>query len=251
MFVNSAFLGSEMWEFQMLPLAEEGYRCVGLDRRGHGRSEDVWSGYDLDTLADDLHGLLDHLDLRDVTLIGHSVGSAEIVRCLTRHGAGRVARVALVGGIAPGVCRSADNPDGMDPAGMRAANEVLRRDRTAFFADSAHSFFALDRPGNDMSPAYVRHLVDRCLVSTARAANAVQDMVVTVNVAPELPKLDLPVLVVHGTHDTSAPLDVTGRRAARLLPDGTLKIYENAGHGLFVTHAGQLVADLRDFTAAG
>ncbi|NUP35917.1 MAG: alpha/beta hydrolase, partial [Streptomyces sp.] len=211
-FVNSAYLGTEMWEFQMLPLAAEGYRCVGLDRRGHGRSEDVWNGYDLDTLADDLYGLLDHLDLRAVTLIGHSVGSAEIVRCLTRHGSGRVTRVALVAGIAPGVARTEDNPDGWDPAVMRAGNAAFLRDRAAFFndPDALSGFFALHRPGNDVSPAYVRYLSDRCLVSTARASSAVQETIVTLDVAPELAKLEVPLLVVHGTHDVSAPLETTG-----------------------------------------
>ncbi|MHC3467273.1 alpha/beta fold hydrolase [Streptomyces sp. 7R007] len=251
-FVSSAYLGTEMWEYQMLPLAQEGYRCVGLDRRGHGRSEDVWGGYDLDTLADDLHGLLDHLDLRGATLIGHSLGSAEIVRCLTRHGTERVARVALVAGIAPGVARTADNPDGWDPAALREANAGYLRDRAAFFndPDAVRDFFALDRPGNEVSPAYQRYLVDRCLVATARASSAVQETVVTTDVAPELPKLELPLLVVHGTHDTSAPLDLTGRRAARLAPDATLKVYDGGGHGLFVTHARQLLSDLREFMAA-
>ncbi|MGW3116564.1 alpha/beta fold hydrolase [Streptomyces sp. NPDC001107] len=248
-FVNSAYLGTEMWEFQMLPLAARGYRCVGLDRRGHGRSDDVWNGYDLDTLADDLHGLLDHLDLRAVTLIGHSVGSAEIVRCLTRHGSGRVNRVALVAGIAPGVARTADNPDGWDPEVMRAGNAAFLRDRPAFFSDpdALRDFFALHRPGNEVSPAYVRYLSDRCLVSTVRASSAVQETIVTLDVAPELAKLEPPLLVVHGTHDVSAPLETTGRRAAALAPDATLKVYENAGHGLFVTHAEQLTADLREF----
>jgi len=247
-FVNSAYLGTEMWEFQMPPPAA-GYRCVGLDRRGHGRSDDVWGGYDLDSLADDVYGLLDHLDLREVTLIGHSVGSAEIVRCLTRHGTGRVTRVALVAGIAPGVARTADHPDGWDPAVMRAGNAACRLDRAAFFndPDALRDFFALHRPGNDVSPAYVRYLSDRCLVSTARATGAVQETAVTVDVARELAGLDLPVLVLHGTHDVSAPLEMTGRRAAEIAPDATLKVYENAGHGLFITHADQLTADLREF----
>lgn len=246
-FVNSAYLGTEMWEFQAVPLAEEGYRCVGLDRRGHGRSDDVWGGYDLDTLADDLHGLLDHLDLRDTTLIGHSMGSVEITRCLTRHGSGRVARVAFVAGIAPGVVRSADNPDGADLADVLAANELSRRDRPAFFAAGVDAFFALDRPGNKVSAELVRHLLGRCLSATARATAAVQALVAAVDVAPELPKLDVPVLILHGTHDTSAPLEATGNRAARLIPGATLKLYDNAGHGLFVTHADQLTSDLRDF----
>ncbi|WP_330309323.1 MULTISPECIES: alpha/beta hydrolase [unclassified Streptomyces] len=246
-FVNSSYFGTEMWEYQMLPLAEDGFRCVGFDRRGHGRSDDVWGGFDLDSLADDLDGLLRHLDLREVTLAGHSLGTAEIVRCLTRHGAGRVAGVALVAGMVPGAVRSVDHPGGVDPALIRAGNDTFRRDRAAFFADGARAFFALDLPGNDLSEAYVRSMVDRCHGATARAGAALGDLVVTLNVAPELAKLDLPVLVVHGTHDASAPLDLTGRRSAELLPDSTLKVYENAGHGLFATHAERLTADLREF----
>lgn len=248
-FVNSSYLGTEMWEYQMLPLAAAGHRCVGFDRRGHGRSEDVWGGFDLDSLADDVNGLLTHLDLRDVTLVGHSIGAAEVVRCLTRHGVERVARAVLVSGMVPGIVRSADRPGGIGPDVVRAGNETFRRDRAGFFASAAHAFFALDLPGNDVSPAYVEYLIDRCLRSTVRAGTALIDLGATLNVAPELPKLDLPVLVVHGTHDTFVPLDLTGRRAAELLPDSTLKVHEHAGHGLFVTHAEQLTSDIGEFMA--
>ncbi|WP_329396333.1 alpha/beta hydrolase [Streptomyces melanogenes] len=248
-FVNSSYFGTEMWEFQMLPLAAEGYRCVGLDRRGHGRSDDVWGGFDLDTLAGDVGALLDHLDLTDITLVGHSVGTAEVVRYLTLHGSGRVARVALVAGMVPGPARSADYPEGVDPALIEAGNEVFRKDRPAFFANGAAGFFALDRPGNDISPAHVQYWEHRCTGATARAANALGELIVTLNLAPELTKIDVPVLVVHGTHDVSAPIALTGERAARLIPDSTYHVYENAGHGLFVTHADRLTADLREFTS--
>ncbi|GHE06626.1 alpha/beta fold hydrolase [Streptomyces alanosinicus] len=250
-FVSSAYMGHEMWEYQMLPLAEAGYRCVALDRRGHGRSDDVWSGYDLDTLADDVHGLLDHLDLRDVTLIGHSVGTGEVIRCVTRHGRARVARVALVAGVSPGTVRSPGTPDGLDPQVVRADDELFRRDRAGYFTALADDFFAVHLPGNQVSAPYVRYMIDRCLVATPRAANGIRAVVAALDLAGELPALDLPVLVVHGTHDTSAPLAGTGERAARLLPDATLKVYENAGHGLFATHAARLTADLREFLDAG
>ncbi|MDX6364318.1 MAG: non-heme chloroperoxidase [Streptomyces sp.] len=246
-FVNSSYLGTEMWEYQMPPLAGEGHRCVGFDRRGHGRSDDVWGGFDLDSLADDLNGLLEHLDLRDVVLVGHSMGTAEIVRCLSRHGLGRVTRAVLIAGMVPGAVRSADHPGGVDPELIRTGNEIFRRDRPAFFEDGARAFFGLGLPGNDLSPAYVRAMIDRCHGATARAGAALGDVVLGLNVAPELAALDLPVLVVHGTHDTSAPLELTGRRAAELLPDSTLKVYENGGHGLFATHARQLTDDLREF----
>ncbi|MER6573673.1 alpha/beta hydrolase [Streptomyces sp. NPDC001093] len=250
-FVASAYLGQEMWEYQTLPLAEAGFRCVALDRRGHGRSEDTWNGYDLDTLADDLHGLLDHLDLREVALVGHSVGTAEVIRCLTRHGTARVARAALVAGVSPGLVRSPNLPEGIDPAAVRADEESFRRDRAAWFTRFADDFFAVQQPGNDVSPAYVRYLIDRCLVATPRAATAVRAVVAALDLAAELPALDLPVLVVHGTHDTSAPSALTGERLARLLPGAVLKMYENGGHGLFATHAARLTADLREFIEDG
>ncbi|MFI9802889.1 alpha/beta fold hydrolase [Streptomyces sp. NPDC052301] len=250
-FVASAYLGHEMWEYQTLPLAEAGFRCVALDRRGHGRSEDTWSGYDLDTLADDLNGLFNHLDLRGITLIGHSVGTAEVIRCLTRHGTARVDRVALVAAVSPGLVRSPNLPEGIDPAAVRADEEAFRRDRAAWFTHFADDFFAVQQPGNDVSPAYVRHLIDRCLVATPRAATGVRAVVAALDLTDELPALDLPVLVVHGTHDTSAPLALTGKRLARLAPRATLKVYENGGHGLFATHAELLTADLREFLGAG
>ncbi|MYR02292.1 MULTISPECIES: alpha/beta fold hydrolase [unclassified Streptomyces] len=249
-FVAGAYLGHEMWEHQMLPLAETGYRCVGLDRRGHGRSDDVWSGYDLDTLADDLQGLLDHLDLREVTLIAHSVGTAEVLRCLTRHGSSRVAGAALVCGVSPGIIRSKRLPDGLDPALVRADEEFFRRDRPAWFTRFADAFFAVTSAGNEVSDAYTRYLIDRCLVATPRAATGVRSVVTGLDLTAELPAVDVPVLVVHGTHDTSAPLAHTGERLARLVPGAVLKVYENGGHGLFFTHAERLTADLRDFLGA-
>ncbi|MDR6974478.1 pimeloyl-ACP methyl ester carboxylesterase [Streptomyces sp. 3330] len=216
--MNSLCFGTEMWEYQMLPPAREGHRCVGFDRRGHGRSDDVWGGFDLDSLADDLQGLLDRFDLRGVTLVGHSLGTAEIVRCLTRHGADRVTRVALVAGMAPGPARSANHPEGVDPELLRAGTEAFRRDHSVFFTDGAHAFFALDRPGNDLSEAYVETMIRRCHGSTARAGVALGELIAELDVAPELAALDLPVLVVHGTHDTSGPIELTGHRASPRRP---------------------------------
>ncbi|MET9700510.1 alpha/beta hydrolase [Streptomyces sp. NPDC006529] len=246
-FVNSSYFSSEMWEYQMLPLAAEGFRCVGFDRRGHGRSEDAWGGFDLDTLAGDLGALLDHLDLLDVTLVGHSFGSVEVVRHLTLAGGRRVARAVLVSGVAPGPARSADHPEGLDPELVRAFNETFRQDRAKFFTDGADAFFARGLPGPAVSDAYVAHMVNLCQGATARAGTALNDLLVTLNLAPEMAKIDCPVLVVHGSADASAPIELTGRRAAALIPGATLHVYENAGHGLFATHAERLNDDLRTF----
>ncbi|WP_030716137.1 alpha/beta fold hydrolase [Streptomyces sp. NRRL F-2580] len=247
-FVNSSYLSTEMWEYQMLPLAAEGFRCVGLDRRGHGRSEDVWDGFDLDTLARDVGALLDQLDLHDVTLAGHSFGTVEVVRYLTLGGGERVARAVLVSGVAPGPARSSDHTQGLDPELIRAFNETFRQDRAKFFTEGADAFFARHLPGPTVSDAYVAHMVDLCQGATARAATALNDLLPSLNLAPEMAKIDCPVLVVHGSADASAPLDLTGRRTAALIPGATLHVYENAGHGLFATHADRLNEDLRTFT---
>ncbi|WP_328329745.1 MULTISPECIES: alpha/beta fold hydrolase [unclassified Streptomyces] len=254
-FINSAYFGTEMWERQMLPLAADGYRCVGLDRRGHGRSDDVWGGFDLDTLADDVGSLLDHLGLTDVTLVGHSLGAAEAIRYLTRHGSGRVARLALVAGLAPGLVRTANHPDGVDPAAVERGNEAIRRDRYAFIADGMNAFFALQlsenqRPESRLSDAYMNHLAARCAGATLRATAAMCDLVVTLDLVPEMSALDVPALVVHGTHDASTPIGLTGHRSAALIPECELRIYENGGHGLYATHADRLTADLREFMKA-
>ncbi|MET9885392.1 alpha/beta hydrolase [Streptomyces sp. NPDC006430] len=249
-FVNSSYFGTEMWEYQMLPLAAEGFRCVGFDRRGHGRSDDVWSGFDLDTLAGDLGALLDHLDLRDVTLVGHSIGAAEAVRYLTLHGTDRVARLVLVAGMTPGPARSADHPEGLDPAVVHAVNASFRKDRAQFFAEGADAFFARHLPGPAVSDAYVAYMVQRCQGASARAATALGELIPDLNLVPELVKIDRPVLVVHGSDDASAPLALTGGRAAELIPGAELRVYPDAGHGLFATHADRLNEDLRAFARA-
>ncbi|MEV3853750.1 alpha/beta hydrolase [Streptomyces sp. NPDC050095] len=241
-FVNGSYFGTEMGECQMLPLATEGFRYVAFDRRGHGRSEDVWGGFDLDTLAGDLGALLDHLDLRDVTLVGHSFGTAEAVRHLTLSGE-RVARVVSNSGVAPGPARSSDHAEGLDPELLRAFNETFRQDRAKFFADGADAFFARHLPGPSAPDAYVAHMVGLCRGATARAGTALNDLLPSLNLVPELAKIDRPVLVTHA----SAPLHLSGRRAAALIPGAALHVYENAGHGLFATHADRLNEDLRTF----
>ncbi|KQV22840.1 MULTISPECIES: alpha/beta fold hydrolase [unclassified Kitasatospora] len=246
-FTSGAYFGTEMWEHQMLPLATEGFRCVALERRGHGRSDNCWTGYDLDTLADDLAALLEHLDLTDVTLVGHSVGTAEIVRCLTRHGSDRVARAALVAGAVPGIVRSTDLPEGMDPAVIAAANETMRADRAQFFHAIREPFFGVGLPGVEISAEHMEYLIGAALTATPKAVREVSDLLVTLDLAAEMPKIDVPVLVVHGTHDVWNPVELTGRRSAELIPDSTLTVYQNAAHGLFATHAARLTADLREF----
>jgi non-heme chloroperoxidase len=246
----SAWLNSRMWEFQVPYLVEHGCRCVAYDRRGHGRSDCPWNGYDYDTLADDLAALLNHLDLRDVSLVSHSAGAGEIVRYLTRHGARRVARIILVSGTTPFLMKTENNPEGVDRALIEADMAMRTRDRAKWFADNADGFFGVGLPGIQVSSEYVQYMIRECLSCSARATAAFFLAAFTSDLRDELRAVDVPTLVVHGDHDLQAPIEICGRRTAQLVPGSTFIVYENAAHGLFVTHADRLNADVLAFVRA-
>jgi non-heme chloroperoxidase len=246
-FVSSAWLSSRMWEHQLGPLVERGLRCVAYDRRGHGRSDWPWDGYDYDTLADDLAALLEQLDVREVTLVGHSAGCGEIVRYLTRHGAGRVARVALIAGTTPFLMKTDDNPDGVDRALMQADVDRRTADRPRWFAENADGFFGVGLPGIAVSPEWAQLTIQQCLDCSAQATSAFFLTAFSTDLRPELRALTVPTLVIHGDHDRQAPIGLCGRKAADLIPGSRLVAYEGAAHGLFITHAARLNADLLAF----
>ncbi|MFF3273503.1 alpha/beta fold hydrolase [Streptomyces chrestomyceticus] len=247
-FVAGAWLSSAMWEFQMLPLSERGLRCVAFDKRGHGRSDWVGHGYDYDTLADDLAALLDHLDLRDVTLVAHSMGGGEVIRYLSRHGYGRVSRVALIGATAPLLVRTADNPEGLDRNVFDLSTADRTRDRPRWMAQNSQAFFATHL-GNTISTELMEWTLRQCLDCSAKAAVEVIRTGCCTDLRKEAAALQVPTLIIHGDADASAPLALCGRRLSRLVPDNRYKEYAHAGHGLFITHAEQVNQDLLDFIA--
>jgi non-heme chloroperoxidase len=246
-FVASAWLSSRMWEFQFPDFVARGRRCIAYDRRGHGRSDCPWDGYDYDTLADDLATLLERLDLRDVTLVAHSMGGGEVVRYLTRHGARRVERIALVAATLPFPMKTEDNPGGVDRLLMEGDMAVRTADRPKWFADNAASFFGLGLPGVSVSAEFARFMIGQCLDCSARAAAEVFLTGFTTDFRAESKAIPVPTLIVHGTHDMQAPIDICGRKHAQLVPDNQFVEYDNAAHGLFVTHANRLNDDLAAF----
>jgi non-heme chloroperoxidase len=245
-FVAGWSLAADMWEYQVPFFAEEGFRCVLLDRRGHGRSDRPSRGYDLDSLADDLAGLIAHLDLREVTLVGHSSGGAEVARYLARHGEDRVARVAFVSSTLPFLKLTADNPEGIPEEACEATVAQFRTDRPKWFADRAQGFYATHL-GNDVSPALIDLGVRRCLETAPMASIEVWRTMFHADHRQALREITVPALVVHGAADQSAPIDMTGRRTAAMIPGCHYKEYPTAGHGLFATHGALLNTDLLDF----
>jgi non-heme chloroperoxidase len=245
--VSSAWLNSGMWEQQIPELVRQGFRCIAYDRRGHGRSDSPWAGYDYDTLADDLRLLITRLGLTRVAFVSHSAGAGEVVRYVTRHGAGVVAGVALISPTTPFPMKAADNPAGIDRAAMEADLAARTHDRPQWFADNAAGFFGIGLPGIEVSPELVQHMIRECLTCSARATAEFFVTSFTTDFRDELRSLTVPAVVIHGDHDRQAPIDICGRRTAELVTGCEWVVYEHAAHALFLTHAQRLNADLVGF----
>jgi pimeloyl-ACP methyl ester carboxylesterase len=245
-FTHAWGLRSDEFTYQIPALTAAGLRCVLYDRRGHGRSDRPATGYGIDTMAGDLAAVIGHFDLHDATLVAHSLGSKEAVRYLTRHGDARIARLVLIAPTTPLLRRTADNPGGLDPALIDANCAAVAADVPKWCADfeAAGPYFG-SSPGG--SPGLVdwttRMIVDTplpVLLETLKV-NADADM------RAELQKIQIPVLIIHGDQDASAPIDLTGRKTAELIPGACLTVYPGAGHGLYASDHDAVNADLLAF----
>lgn len=238
-FVHSMLMSSDMWQHQMLHLAGHGHRVVAYDRRGHGRSDAPGTGYEFDTLADDLAALLDRLDLVDVTLVGHSMGGGEVIRYLSRHGGGRIARIALVGATAPYL--------GVDPRSAGDLIHQLSTDYAQWAADNAGPSFGDNLPGVHIPQLEKDATIRDWMRVSLHAAVECMRSNLAADFRTEAGRIDVPTLILHGDHDAFAPLEACGQRSADLIPGSKLVVYENASHMLHLTHREQLDRDLQSF----
>ncbi len=247
-FVHGLALGSEMWEYQIPFLTENGLRCIAYDHRGCGRSDVPGTGYDFDTLADDLATLLERLELDDVSLVGFSLGAGVIARYLTRFGDARVSRVALVAATTPYLLKSDANPQGVDRSVIYDAFIAgMRTDRQATFAQIAVRFFGADPPGGPVSPEILRWAVDLCNQSSAKATLDLYRLSSESDLRADMASFTVPTLVIHGDSDAFSPMEATAERTVRAIPGSRLEIYDRASHGLFFTHKDRLNGDLLAF----
>jgi pimeloyl-ACP methyl ester carboxylesterase len=245
LFVAGWSMCSDAWGYQMMALARRGLRAIAFDRRGHGRSSDPGGGYDLDTLADNIAAVLEALDLKDVVLVGHSMGCNEIVRYLARHGAARVGRVALLGPMTPGITLGADNPHGVDPALLEQFRATqLLHDFPRWIEDNVEPFV----PG--AGPRMRDWLAQMALQCSLQALHDCHLAVQASNLGTALQAIEVPVLLIAGALDVSAPLDLTARRTAALVPDCRLVVLDDAAHGMFLTHVERVNAELLEFIGA-
>ena len=244
-------LSSDSWEAQMLFLAENGYRCIAHDRRGHGRSTQTWDSNDMDNYADDLATLIEALDLRDATLIGFSTGGGEVARYIGRHGTARVAAAALVSAVPPFMLRTEDNPGGVPIEVFDEIRAGLIADRSQLYKDLADGpFFGANRPGSNVSRGTRDAFWRQGLQSGHRNALECIAAFSATDFRGDLQKFDLPTLVIHGDDDQVVPFSVGGQASAALIEGATLKVYAGAPHGITDTHKAQLSADLLAFLSS-
>ncbi len=241
LFLNSLGCGSQMWDYQITAFADEGFRCIGFDRRGHGRSDQPARGYDYDTFADDIAALIETLDLSGLTLIGHSMAGGEAVRYLTRHGKERVTRIVLIAPTTPMLLMTDDNPNGAPRAGFESLWAQWRRDYPKWIADNVAPFFI-----PETSPAMMRWGAG-LLQTPVPIALACARAMVDEDFRAEMRRIDIPTLIIHGDRDRSAPIELTGKPSTKLIPGCRLLVYEGAPHGLMFTHMDRLHADILQF----
>ncbi len=244
-------LNSDSWEAQMLFLANNGYRCIAHDRRGHGRSSQPWSGNDMDTYADDLAELIETLALKDAVLIGFSAGGGEVARYIGRHGTQRLAKAALIAAVPPLMLKTEANPGGLPMEKFDAIRQGTIADRSQLYKDIASGpFFGANRPGAKVSQG----MIDAFWLQGMQAGHkntfdCIKAFSET-DFTEDLLKFDVPTLIIHGDDDQIVPIGAAALRSAKLIKNATLKVYPGAPHGLADTHKDQLNTDLLAFLKA-
>lgn len=240
-------LQGDAWEDQMMFLATNGYRVIAHDRRGHGLSSQPWTGNDMDTYADDLATLMDALDLKGATMVGHSTGGGEVARYIGRHGSKRVAKAVLVGAVPPQMVKSANNPNGLPMSVFDGIRSSVLADRSQFFKDLTTPFYGYNRPGSKPSQGVRDTFWAQGMQCGIKNAYDCIKQFSETDFTEDLKKMDMPTLIVHGSDDQIVPIDTSGKASAKIVKNAKLLIYEGAPHGLPTTHKDKLNADLLAF----
>jgi non-heme chloroperoxidase len=240
-------LNADMWDAQMLFFANQGFRVVAHDRRGHGRSSQASSGNDMNGYADDLAAVIEALDLRDITMVGHSTGGGEVARYIGRHGTKRVARAVLIAAVPPIMLKSASNPEGLPIElfdGLRAA---LLKDRSQTYKEFAPQFYGANRPGAQVSQGTLEQFwlwsMQAGLKNSYESIKAFSETDFT----EDLGKFDVPTLVMHGEDDQIVPVKNSGKKSAQLIKGAVEIYYPGLSHGLTATHPDIVNRDLLAF----
>ena len=241
-------LSGRSWENQVPALVDAGHRVITYDRRGFGRSSQPWAGYDYDTFAADLDALLTHLDVRDATLVGFSMGGGEVVRYISNHGTDRVARAVLAAAVPPYLYKTEDNPEGgLDDATIGQFQDAVRGDRIAFLDAFMTNFFAAgDRTDLISEPTRLYHREIAAFASPKGTLDCIGAFSYT-DFRDDLAKVTVPTLVIHGDSDAIVPFEVSGKRSHETIEGSSLVLIEGGPHGMNATHPEQFNHALLDF----
>lgn len=241
-------LSSDDWDTQMMFFLGHGYRVVAHDRRGHGRSEQVDSGHDMDHYADDLAAVVQHLDLTDAIHVGHSTGGGEVAHYLARHGSDRASKAVLISSVPPIMVKTDSNPDGIEKSFFDGLQDQVATGRAHLFRTFAEGpFYGYNRPGATPSEGVIANWYRQGMSGGAKAH---YDGIVAfsqTDFTEDLRSITIPTLVLHGEDDQVVPYENTGVRSAELLPNSTLKTYPGFPHGMPTTEAETINADLLEF----
>ena len=240
-------LNSDSWEYQASFLALNGYRVIAYDRRGFGRSSQPFTGYDYNTLSDDLADLMTALDLRNAALVGFSMGGGEVVRYLSRHGSARVSRAVLISAVPPLMVKTDSNPDGVDSEQLDKIAEGLKKDRFDFLHSFFPAFYGRSALHHTVSESVLDWSEHMAMLASPKATLDCATSFGTTDFREEMKTLTTPFLVIHGTGDKTVPIDASGRHSAKILPNATLIEYDGEPHGLTATVPDRLNADLLHF----
>ena len=240
-------LSSDSWDDQALAIANAGFRAIAYDRRGFGRSSQPWSGYDYDTLADDLAAVIEQTGAQDATLIGFSMGGGEAARCMSRHAGKGVVKAALVSSVVPFMMKTGDNPKGTEPSAFEAMTQAMTDDRAKFFGGFLKDFFGVGMLSHPVSEEMLQWARTVSMQAGLNATLGCAKSFATTDFRPDMAAFEVPTLIIHGTADKTVPIDAAGRAAAKGIAGSVLIEYEDAPHGLFATHKAQLTQDLLNF----
>jgi len=243
-------LSADAWDPQMLFLGQKGYRVIAHDRRGHGRSGQPWNGNNMDQYADDLAELMDALDLKDAIMVGHSTGGGEVAHYIGRHGQKRVAKAVLVGAVPPLMLKTDANPGGLPKQVFDDIRRGVFADRAQFYKDLTLPFYGYNRPGAKVSEGVRESFWLQGMMGGIKGQYDCIKEFSEVDYTPDLKKIDVPTLIVHGDDDQIVPIAASSMLTAKIVKNATLKVYKGAPHGLATTHQDQLNDDLLAFIKA-
>jgi pimeloyl-ACP methyl ester carboxylesterase len=244
-------LNSAMWEYQINDLVNSGHRVITYDRRGFGKSSQPWSGYDYNTLTDDLKALIDHLALEDVTLVGFAMGGGEVVRYFSRHGGKNISKVILISSVTPYMLQSESNPNGIPQENFDGMTKAIQQDRLGFLDNCGKTFFGVSMLHKPLSKTLLNYCRMLGAAASPRATLECIKSFSSTDFRDDMKAVNVPTLIIHGDADKTAPIDLTSKKSAIAIANNTFIVYKGAPHGLFYTHRKKLNDNFITFLNGG